>query len=149
MQPQDEVEVTSKAKLWTGRVITILTVAFLLFDTMVKVLNLPVAVEGTARLGYPARLVIYLGIVQLICLAAYLYPRTAVLGAILLTGYLGGATATQVRVQDPWFIFPVVIGVLVWAGLFLRSGNLRSLMKTQALSWIGALLCVLLLAVGA
>src|SRR5215467_7769303 len=156
MQPQDEVEVTSKAKLWTGRVITILTVAFLLFDTMVKVLNLPVAVEGTARLGYPARLVIYLGIVELICLAAYLYPRTAVLGAILLTGYLGGATATQVRVGDPWFIFPVVVGVLVWAGLFLRTVRLGSLlplqsgvMKAPALVRIGALTVLLLIVVAA
>ena len=70
--------------------------AFLLFDTIVKVLNLPVAVEGTVRLGYPARLVIYIGIVELACLVLYLYPRTAVLGAVLLTGYLGGATATQV-----------------------------------------------------
>ena len=149
MQPQDQIEVTSKAKLWTGRVITILTVAFLLFDTMVKLLNLPVAVEGTARLGYPARLVIYLGIVELICLAAYLYPRTAVLGAVLLTGYLGGATATQVRVEDPWFIFPVLVGVLVWVGLFLRDARLRPLypMKTGALVRICIVLCVLLIVV--
>jgi hypothetical protein len=83
MQPQDEVGVTSKRKLWTGRLITVLTVAFLLFDAMVKVLNLPVAVQGTVRLGYPARLVMYIGIVELICLGAYLYPRTAVLGAVL------------------------------------------------------------------
>src|SRR5262249_12256178 len=110
MQPQDEVGVASKAKLWTGRVITFFTVAFLLFATMVKVLTLPVAVEGTVRLGYPAKLVMCIGIVELVCLGAYLYPRSAVLGAILLTGYLGGATATQVRVEDPWFIFPVVVG---------------------------------------
>jgi hypothetical protein len=101
MQSQNEIGRTSKAKLWTGRIITILTVAFLLFDTMAKVLNLPVAIDGTVRLGYPATLVMFLGIVELICLAMYLYPRTAVLGAILMTGYLGGATATQVRVEDP------------------------------------------------
>src|SRR5215467_13706446 len=149
MQPQDEVGVTSKAKLWTGRVITILTVAFLLFDTTVKLLNLPVAVEGTVRLGYPARLVVYLGIVELICLAAYLYPRTAVLGALLLTGYLGGATATQVRVEDPWFIFPVVVGVLVWVGLFLRDVRLRRLypLKPGALVRISVVVCVLLIVV--
>src|SRR5262245_16539830 len=152
MKPQDEVEVISKAKLWTGRVTTIFTVAFLLFDTIVKVLNLPVAVEGTARLGYPAGLVMYIGMVELVCLGAYLYPRTAVLGAILLTGYLGGATATQVRVEDPWFIFPVVVGVLVWAGLFLRNARLHPLfplqpLKAPALSRMGALLCVLLLIV--
>src|SRR5215510_6923492 len=152
MQPQNEVGVTSKAKLWTGRVITVFTVAFLLFDTMVKVLNLPVAVEGTVGLGYPARLVICIGIVELVCLGAYLYPRTAVLGAILLTGFLGGATATQVRVEDRWFIFPVVVGVLVWAGLFLRNGRLRShfplqSLKSPALFGIVALLCALLLIV--
>ena len=148
VQPQDEVGVNSKAKLWTGRVITVFTVAFLLFDTMVKVLNRPVAVEGTVRLGYPPRLVMYIGIVELVCLGAYLYPRTAVLGAILLTGYLGGATATQVRVEDPWFIFPVVVGLLVWAGLFLRNGRLRPLFPLQShLLRIGALLCVLLLIV--
>src|SRR5215475_7714116 len=150
MQPQDEVAVTSKAKLWTGRVITILIGTFLLFDTMVKVLNLPVAVEGTARLGYPARLVMCIGIVELVCLVAYLYPRTAVLGAVLLTAYLGGATATQVRIEDPWFIFPVVVGVLVWVGVFLRNGRLRHLFAFQSLNVpallrISALLCVLVL----
>src|SRR5262249_29490249 len=156
MQPEDEIGVTSKTKLWAGRLITALTVAFLLFDTMVKVLNLPVAVEGTVRLGYPPRLVVYLGIVELICLAVYLYPRTPVLGASLLTGYLGGGTATQVRVGDPWFIFPVVVGVLVWAGLFLRSVRLRSLlplqsgvMKASALVRIGALTVLLLIVVAA
>src|SRR5215467_11700750 len=142
MQPENEIGVISKTKLWAGRLITAFTVAFLLFDTMVKVLNLPVAVEGTVRLGYPAGLVMYIGIVELICLALYLYPRTAVLGAILLTGYLGGATATQVRVGDPWFIFPVVVGVLVWAGLFLRNGRLHPLFPLQShLLRIGALLC--------
>jgi hypothetical protein len=149
MQTQDEVGVTSKVTLWTGRVITVFTVAFLLFDTMVKVLNLPVAVEGTVRLGYPPTLVMHIGIVELVCLGAYLYPRTAVLGAILLTGYLGGATATQVRVEDPWFIFPVVVGILVWAGLFLRNGRFRALFPLQSLKVPGgALLCVLLLIVG-
>src|SRR5215813_10584734 len=152
MQPQNEVGVTSKAKLWTGRVITVFTVAFLLFDTMVKVLNLPLAVEGTVRLGYSAKLVMCIGIVELVCLVAYLYPRTAVLGAILLTGYLGGATATQVRVEDPWLIFPVVVGVLVWAGLFLRHERLRPLFPLQSLRTptilrIVALLGVLLLIV--
>ena len=145
MQSQDEIAAVSKAKLWTGRVITILTVVFLLFDAMVKVLNLPVAVEGTAKLGYSAKLV--LGIVELICLAAYLYPRTAVLGAVLLTGYLGGATASQVRVEDSWFIFPVAIGILLWVGLFLRDARLRHLypLKGTSLARIGALLSLLLL----
>src|SRR4030095_3329470 len=152
MQPQDEVGVTSKRKLWAGRLITILTVAFLLFDAIVKVLNLPVAVEGTVRLEYPAKLVMFIGILELSCLSAYLYPRTALLGAVLLTGYLGGATATQVRVEEAWFIFPVAVGFLVWAGLLLRNDRLRLFLpiqslKAPALFRIGALLCVLLLTV--
>jgi glyoxylase-like metal-dependent hydrolase (beta-lactamase superfamily II) len=127
MQPETSINTASKKGLWAGRVITGLTVLFLLFDTIIKVLNLPLAVEGTLRLGYPAQLVVAIGMVELICLAIYLYPRTAVLGAILLTGYLGGATATQVRVGNAWFGFPVVVGVLVWAGLFLRNERLRAL----------------------
>src|SRR5215471_3031199 len=151
MQPQNEFEVPSKAKRWTGRVITVFTVAFLLFDAIVKILNLQVAVEGTVRLGYPPTLVMYIGIVELVCLGMYLYRRTAVVGAILLTGYLGGATATQVRIENPWFLFPVVVGVLVWAGLFLRNGRFRALFPLQSVKAsplrIGALLCVLLLIV--
>jgi hypothetical protein len=131
MQSDATISTTSKKGLWAGRLITGLTVLFLLFDTIVKVLGLPLAVQGTIRLGYPARLVVPLGIAELICLAVYLYPRTAVLGAILLTGYLGGATATQVRVEDPWFGFPIVIGVLVWAGLFLRNERLRALIPIE------------------
>jgi len=118
--------------MWAGRIITGLTVLFLIFDATVKVLKLPVAVEGTVRLGYPARLVVAIGLVELICLATYLFPRTAVLGAVLLTGYLGGATATQVRLEDPWFFFPVVIGVLVWGGLFLRDERLHALIPLRS-----------------
>src|SRR5262245_23831213 len=146
MKPWNEVGAPTRMSPWTGRIITGVTVAFLLFDSMVKVLSLPVAIEGTVRLGYPSGLVVSIGIVELICLGAYLYSRTAVLGAILLTGFLGGATATQVRVEDPWFLFPVVVGILVWAGLFLRDGHIRTL-----LSWrrVVALVGVLLIAIGA
>src|SRR5215467_15072975 len=118
---------TSKTRLWMGRVIGALLILFLAFDAGVKILNLRVAVQGTTGLGYPEHLVVVLGIVEFICLIAYIVPRTSVIGAILLTGYLGGATATQVRVGDPWFIFPVVVGVLVWVGLFLRDARLRPL----------------------
>jgi len=87
----------SKARLWTGRVIAAPLVSFLAFDAIVKILNLSVAVEGTTRLGYPAHLVVILGLVQLVCLIAFVVRRTSIVGAILLTAYLGGATATQVR----------------------------------------------------
>src|SRR5262245_1126919 len=153
MQNRDDAG-GSKAKQWTGRAILAFWAAFLVFDAMVKVLGLPVAVEATVRLGYPARLVTYIGIVELICLAAYLYPRTAVLGAILLTGYLGGATATHVRAEDVWTVFPVVVGVLVWARLYLSNGAVRSLfpaasLNAPALLGAGALLVVLLVFVAA
>ena len=121
--------VSSKKALWTGRILSGWLVLFLLFDGVVKVLKLAPAMEGTARLGYPSSLVVPIGIVELLCVAAYVIPRTSILGAILLTGYLGGATATQVRLEDPWFFFPVVVGVLVWAGLLLRDARLRSLIR--------------------
>jgi hypothetical protein len=121
--------VSSKKALWTGRIISGWLVLFLLFDGVVKVLKLAPAMEGTARLGYPSSLVVPIGIVELLCVAAYVIPRTSILGAILLTGYLGGATATQVRLEDPWFFFPVVVGMLVWAGLLLRDARLRSLIR--------------------
>jgi len=121
--------VSSKKALWTGRIISGWLVLFLLFDGVVKVLKLAPAMEGTARLGYPSSLVVPIGIVELLCVAAYVIPRTSILGAILLTGYLGGATATQVRLEDPWFFFPVVVGALVWAGLLLRDARLRSLIR--------------------
>src|SRR5262245_65438699 len=111
----------SKTRLWTGRVIGAWLVLFLAFDGAVKALKMTVAVEGTTRLGYPEHVIVSLGIIELICLVAYLVPRTSVVGVVLLTGYLGGAAATQVRVQDPWFPRPVAIGALMWLSLWLRN----------------------------
>ena len=99
----------------------------MLFDAIIKLLRLPAAIEGTVHLGYPASLVLPIGIVGLTCVVLYEIPCTAALGAILLTGYFGGATATQVRVQDVWFIMPIFLGILVWAGLYLRNEALRAL----------------------
>lgn len=113
--------------VWVGRVLSALMVLFMLVDGGIKVLKLAPAVEGTVRLGYPASLVQPIGIIALLCVILYAIPRTAILGAILLTGYLGGATATQVRLQDPWFLFPVVIGMLIWAGIYFRDDRLRTL----------------------
>lgn len=122
----------SKGKLVTGRVITILTVLFLLFDSTMKIVKLQAVVDGTVRAGYPASLIQPIGIALLVCTILYMIPRTSVLGAILLTGYLGGATATMVRVQDPWFLFPVGFGVLAWAGLFLREPRLWALIPMRS-----------------
>jgi len=118
--------------LWAGRIISALIVLFLLFDSGVKAMKLAPAVEATVRIGYPARLVFPIGIVELICVALFVIPRTSILGAILLTAYLGGATATQVRLGDPWFFFPVAIGVLVWGGLFLRDARVRALIPLRS-----------------
>jgi hypothetical protein len=121
----------SKTMLWVGRVISALMIVFMLFDAGIKILKLPAAVEGTVRLGYPASTVLPVGVIALVCVMLYAIPRTSILGAILLTGYLGGATATQVRVQDAWYIFPPVLGALIWAGLYLRDERLRTLITLK------------------
>jgi hypothetical protein len=131
MQSATQLAPASKTSLWAGRIVSALVVLFLLFDAGMKLLNLPPAVEGTAKLGYPASVVVPLGMVLLACVLLYIVPRTSILGAILLTGYLGGATATNVRVQNPWILFPVGIGVLVWAGLYLRDEGLRTLIPLR------------------
>jgi hypothetical protein len=93
-------------RLWVGRVISALMIVLMLIDAGIKILKLPAAVEGTVRLGYPASTVLPIEVIALVSVLLYGTPRTSILGAILLTGYFGGATATQVRVQDGWYIFP-------------------------------------------
>jgi hypothetical protein len=99
---------------------------FLLFDSSIKILKLPPAMEGTVQLGYPAGTVFPMGLVLLVPTILYAIPRTSVFGAILLTAYLGGATASQVRVGTALFLFTVLLGVLVWAGLVLRDAQLAA-----------------------
>jgi len=115
--------------IWAGRILSALAILFLLFDAGGHLLMPAPALDAFKRLAYPANLGPVLGIIQLICVALYAIPRTSILGAILLTGYLGGAVATHLRVRDPLFdtLFPIIIGVLVWAGLFLRHARLRTL----------------------
>jgi hypothetical protein len=119
----------SKSALWTGRILSALPAAFLLFDGAMKLVKLTFVVEATVRLGYSESVIIPLGMVLLACTILYLIPGTAVLGAILLTGYLGGAVATHVRHEDSLFeiFFPVILGALLWGGLVLRDPRLRSL----------------------
>jgi DoxX-like family len=132
MQPSGRATGISSASLWTSRIFSALVFLFMLFDGGIKVLRMAPAVEGTARLGYPTSLVLPIGLVALVCTFLYAIPRTSILGAVLLTGYLGGATATQVRVQDPWFFFPVAIGVMVWVGPFLMDERLRALIPLRS-----------------
>jgi hypothetical protein len=120
----------ARTAVWGGRLVSGLAVLFLLFDTVIKLLTLAPAVEATTQLGYAASLVAVIGLIELACLAVYVIPRSAILGAILLTGYLGGAVATHVRAGSPLFsvVFPLIIGALVWGGLLLRDARLRSLL---------------------
>ena len=121
--------VSTKA-VWAGRIISALPVLFLLMDSVMKLMKLAPVVEATVKLGYPAETIVPLGIILLTCTVLYVVPRTSVLGAILLTGYLGGAVATHVRVGDPLFshvLFPVYLGVMIWFGLYLRDNRLRAL----------------------
>jgi len=123
---------SSKKMLLAGRIVSGLLVLFFLFDSIVKVLKLDAAVEGSAKLGYPESTVIGIGLALLVATVLYVVPRTAFVGAILLSGYLGGAIATQVRVEDASFVFPVILGVLVWVGLYLRDDRLRTFLIMKA-----------------
>ncbi|MBP6821411.1 MAG: DoxX family protein [Acidobacteria bacterium] len=116
--------------LWAGRILSALPVLMLLFSAIMKFMKPAQVLQGLAQFGYQESVVLSLGILELACTVVYLVPRTAVLGAILLTGYLGGATATHVRVGDQFFI-PIVLGVLLWGGLYLRDERLRALIPLQ------------------
>ena len=123
-----------KKKLVTGYVLTALVALFLIFDTVIKVLRLPVAIQGTTELGYPADSVLWIGMIELVCLGLYLVPQTSILGALLLTGYLGGAIATHVRVGNPLLshtLFPIYVALLLWGGLYLRETRLHALVPVR------------------
>lgn len=119
----------SRKAQWTGRIMSGLVIVFLTLDAAAKLARLPPVLEGTAKLGYPTTVVFGLGAVLLAGVAVHAIPRTALLGAIVLTGYLGGAVATHVRVGDPLLthtLFPVYVGILMWGGLTLRDARLRA-----------------------
>jgi hypothetical protein len=117
--------------VWPGRILTALPTLMLIMSGVMKLLRNPQVLEAwTPKFGYPESTLLPIGVVELACTALYLFPRTAVLGAILLTGYLGGATATHVRVADA-FIPPVLLGVLVWGGLWCRDSRVRALLPLR------------------
>ncbi|MDO8325019.1 MAG: DoxX family protein [Phenylobacterium sp.] len=127
---------TPKAMLWTGRVLSGLFVAFMLMDLTMKLLDLPVVAETSRQLGLPTDQARLLGTIQLICVALYLYPRTSMLGAVLVTAYMGGAVETHLRVGSPLFshiLFGVYLAVMAWGGLWLRDARLRSLFPWRRL----------------
>jgi uncharacterized membrane protein YphA (DoxX/SURF4 family) len=123
----------SKAALWTGRILTILPALMLLMSGIMKIAKPPSVVQGFEHLGYPERLAMTLAILEIGCTLIYLIPQTTVLGAILLTGYLGGATATHLRIGEPVnCITTVLLGVVIWLGVFLRDPRLRALIPLRS-----------------
>jgi hypothetical protein len=129
MYSDNKAAPVSKGMLWTGRILTAITLLFLALDGVMKLVKPAPVVEATVQLGYPESVIVAIGTVLLICAALYAIPRTSVLGAILLTGYLGGATASNVRMGGPLFniVFPILIGILVWGGIYARDERLRAL----------------------
>jgi len=120
---------------WAGYIVTAIPVLFLLMDAVGKFVRPEAVVKGTIELGYPETVIIPLGIILLVSVIIYVVPATSVLGAILLTGYLGGAVATHVRIGNPLathILFPVYIGILVWLGLYLRDTRVRELLPIRA-----------------
>jgi hypothetical protein len=135
MQPVTPSKRISSSRRRAGLAIAGVAVLFLLFDSVIKLLALRPVVESFAQLGYPADIARGIGALLLGCLLLYVIPRTSVLGAILLTGYLGGAVATHLRVGDPLLshvLFPVYVGVLLWGGLFLREQRLGALVPLRS-----------------
>jgi hypothetical protein len=120
---------SSKAGIWAGRIISVIVVLFLIFDAAMKLIKEPHVLAASADLGYPVSSIVLIGAILLGCTLVYVIPRTSILGAVLLTGYLGGALASNLRVGHPVFqcIFPIIFGALVWVGLLLRDARLREM----------------------
>jgi hypothetical protein len=130
MQGLAQAAATPKPMLWAGRVLTALATAFMLFDATIKLMMIDPVVESFAQLGYPASVARPIGIIELICTALYVFPRTSTLGAILLTAVMGGAIASHLRIGDPLFthlLFGVYLGAIIWGGAYLRDERLRAL----------------------
>ncbi|HEY9429331.1 MAG TPA: DoxX family protein [Gemmatimonadaceae bacterium] len=121
-----------KTNLWTGRVLSGIAILFLVFDTVIKLIARPEVAESMQQLGYPTELGFVIGVIELVCLVLYIIPGTSVLGAILFTGYLGGAIATHLRLENPLFthiLFPTYVAALLWGGLYLRDSRVRVLLQ--------------------
>lgn len=130
---REEVGVNAgKGAVMAGRLLSGLVAIFLLFDGAARLVRFAPYVEGTVQYGYPEQLASGIGLTLLVSTILYVLQRTAVLGAILVTGYLGGAAASHVRFEDPWFLFPVALGALAWAGLYLRDTRVRALVPLRS-----------------
>ena len=133
MSSESSVRPKASVLVWIGRVISLLTVLMMLMSAYFKLSKNPMAVEGFAKMGYPAHTLVPIGIAEVVSAIIYLIPQTAVLGAILLTGYLGGAVDVHVRADDQGWPTAVILGVMVWAGLFLRDPRVRALLPIRKL----------------
>jgi hypothetical protein len=133
MQLNAQIANESKGMLWTGRILSGLIALLFVFDGVGHLMKPAPVVEAFARLGYPLSASVGIGVLALICTAIYLIPRTSIFGAILMTGYLGGAVSTHVRAGSTLFetIFPVILGTLMWAGIYLRDAQLRKLLPVR------------------
>lgn len=126
---------TSKTSRISGRILSAIPILFLVFDAAIKLAQIAPVTEAMLHLGYPVQLAPVIGIIELICITLHLLPRTAIPGMLLLTGFLGGAVATHVRVGDPLLthaLFPIYIAAMLWGGLYLRDERLRALFTTTA-----------------
>lgn len=134
-QAESQTGFASKKSLWAGRIITGLVAAFLLFDAGIHIMKPAPVVEAFAKLNFPIRYAIPLGIIELVGILLYMIPRTSILGAIFLTGYLGGAIAVQLPTGNSLFgevLFPVYIAVFLWGGIFLRDRRLRTMVAFRS-----------------
>jgi DoxX-like family len=144
LQPREQVErdmqsgfqtTTDKAMLWTGRAMSGLVLLFLVMDGITKLVMIQPVIDATTQLGFPLGLIRPIGIIVIACAALYAVPRTALLGAILTTGLLGGTIASKIRLEEPLFsqaLFGLYVGVLLWGGLYLRDGRLRTLLPLRS-----------------
>lgn len=121
----------SKAMLWTGRIMSALPALLTLLGAVMKIAKGAAVIEGFVKAGFAQNLIVPIGILEVVCVVVYVIPRTSVLGAILMTGLLGGATVTNLRIGDPALPLPVVFGMMVWGGLYLRDVRLRALIPLR------------------
>ena len=124
---------SSKGMLWTGRILQAVLVLFMLFDGITKILKIAPVLNAARRLGFSVGQIVAIGVVMLVCTIIYAIPQTSILGAVLLTGYLGGALLTNIRAGNPTFetCFPVIFGILIWFALYVRDPRLRALIPLR------------------
>jgi hypothetical protein len=136
MKTQIETDRVSKKKLWVSRIMIAVPVLFMLIDGITKLMMIPPVMEASKRLGFQPNIIPVIGIILLVCTIFYLIPRTSILGAVLLTGYLGGAVVTNLRIESPLFsntLFPVYFGILIWGGLYLKDSRLSNIFPLRKL----------------